>query len=39
VTKMEGAAHNPVATVKFEHNGEKKIMLNYAQGKLRVVKS
>jgi DNA helicase-2/ATP-dependent DNA helicase PcrA len=39
VIKMEGAAHNPVATVKFEHNGEKKIMLNYAQGKLRVVKS
>lgn len=35
VTKMEGAAHNPVATVKFENNGEKKIMLNYA--KLRIV--
>ena len=35
VIKMEGAAHNPIATVKFEHNGEKKIMLNYA--KLRVV--
>ncbi len=35
VIKMEGAAHNPVATVKFEHNGEKKIMLNYAQ--LRIV--
>jgi len=35
VTKMEGAAHNPVATVKFELNGEKKIMLNYA--KLRIV--
>jgi DNA helicase-2/ATP-dependent DNA helicase PcrA len=35
VVKMEGAAHNPVATVKFEHNGEKKIMLNYA--KLRIV--
>ncbi|MEO9020856.1 MAG: 3'-5' exonuclease, partial [Ginsengibacter sp.] len=35
VLKMEGAAHNPVATVKFEHNGEKKIMLNYA--KLRIV--
>ncbi|MEO6187926.1 MAG: UvrD-helicase domain-containing protein [Ginsengibacter sp.] len=31
VIKMEGAAHNPVATVKFEHNGEKKIMLNYAR--------
>ena len=36
VIKMEGSAHNPVATVKFEHNGEKKIMLNYA--KLRIVK-
>ena len=35
VMKMEGAAHNPVATVKFENNGEKKIMLNYA--KLRIV--
>ena len=37
VIKMEGAAHNPIATVKFEHNGEKKIMLNYA--KLRIVNS
>ena len=35
VTKMEGAAHNPIATVKFEYNGEKKIMLNYA--KLRIL--
>ncbi|MBL7729583.1 MAG: UvrD-helicase domain-containing protein, partial [Chitinophagaceae bacterium] len=35
VIKMEGAAHNPIATVKFENNGEKKIMLNYA--KLRIV--
>lgn len=35
VTKLEGSAHNPVATIKFEHNGEKKIMLNYA--KLRIV--
>jgi DNA helicase-2/ATP-dependent DNA helicase PcrA len=35
VTSMEGNAHNPIATVKFEHNGEKKIMLNYA--KLRIV--
>lgn len=35
VIKMEGAAHNPIATVKFEQNGEKKIMLNYA--KLRIV--
>ena len=35
VTSMEGNKHNPIATVKFEHNGEKKIMLNYA--KLRIV--
>jgi DNA helicase II / ATP-dependent DNA helicase PcrA len=35
VTKMEGAAHNPIATVQFELNGEKKIMLNYA--KLRIM--
>jgi DNA helicase-2/ATP-dependent DNA helicase PcrA len=35
VIKKEGAAHNPIATVKFENNGEKKIMLNYA--KLRIV--
>ncbi len=35
VTKMEGSAHNPIATVMFELNGEKKIMLNYA--KLRIV--
>jgi DNA helicase-2/ATP-dependent DNA helicase PcrA len=35
VLKMEGAAHNPIATVRFEHNGEKKIMLNYA--KLRII--
>lgn len=35
VIKKEGAAHNPIVTVKFENNGEKKIMLNYA--KLRIV--
>jgi DNA helicase II / ATP-dependent DNA helicase PcrA len=35
VIKKEGAAHNPIATIKFEHNGEKKIMLNYA--KLRII--
>lgn len=35
VVKMEGASHNPVATIKFELNGEKKIMLNYA--KLRIL--
>jgi DNA helicase-2/ATP-dependent DNA helicase PcrA len=32
---MEGSAHNPIATVQFDQNGEKKIMLNYA--KLRIV--
>lgn len=37
VLKMEGAAHNPIATVKFELNGEKKIMLNYA--KLRIIET
>jgi DNA helicase-2/ATP-dependent DNA helicase PcrA len=31
VTKMEGSQHNPVATIRFEVNGEKKIMLNYAK--------
>ena len=36
VLKMEGAAHNPIATINFKLNGEKKIMLNYA--KLRIVK-
>ncbi len=35
ITHLEGAAHNPVATIKFEMNGEKKIMLNYA--KLRII--
>lgn len=35
VTRIEGSAHNPVATIVFENNGEKKIMLNYA--KLRIV--
>jgi ATP-dependent DNA helicase UvrD/PcrA len=35
IIKMEGAAHNPVATVRFEFNGDKKIMLNYAR--LRIV--
>jgi DNA helicase-2/ATP-dependent DNA helicase PcrA len=37
IIKMEGSAHNPVATVRFDFNGEKKIMLNYA--KLRIVES
>ena len=36
VTKLEGSQHNPVATIKFDVNGEKKIMLNYA--KLMIVK-
>ncbi|RPD43824.1 MULTISPECIES: ATP-dependent helicase [Chitinophagaceae] len=31
VVKLEGSAHNPVATIKFDQNGEKKIMLNYAK--------
>lgn len=35
IVKMEGASHNPMALIKFETNGEKKILLNYA--KLRVV--
>jgi DNA helicase-2/ATP-dependent DNA helicase PcrA len=37
VLKLEGSQHNPVATIKFEENGEKKIMLNYA--KLMIVTS
>ncbi len=35
VKKVEGSAHNPIATIQFENNGERKIMLNYA--KLRIV--
>lgn len=35
IVKIEGGAHNPIATIQFEHNGEKKIMLNYA--KIRIV--
>lgn len=35
IVTMEGASHNPIATIHFEQNGEKKIMLNYA--KLRIV--
>ena len=31
VLKLEGSAHNPIATIKFDLNGEKKIMLNYAK--------
>ncbi|HEX2607078.1 MAG TPA: ATP-dependent DNA helicase, partial [Flavisolibacter sp.] len=37
VIKLEGSSHNPVATIKFEVNGEKKIMLNYA--KLMIITS
>jgi DNA helicase II / ATP-dependent DNA helicase PcrA len=35
VIKLEGSSHNPIATVRFDLNGEKKIMLNYA--KLRIL--
>jgi len=35
VIQLEGSAHNPIATIRFDKNGEKKIMLNYA--KLRVL--
>lgn len=35
VLKIEGAAHNPMAFIKFELNGEKKILLNYAR--LRII--
>jgi DNA helicase II / ATP-dependent DNA helicase PcrA len=35
VKTVEGSAHNPVANITFELNGEKKIMLNYA--KLRIL--
>ncbi|MCH5683351.1 hypothetical protein LWM68_03095 [Niabella sp. W65] len=35
IIKMEGASHNPMAIIKFETNGEKKILLNYAR--LRIV--
>jgi DNA helicase-2/ATP-dependent DNA helicase PcrA len=35
VMRLEGAKHNPIATIAFELNGEKKIMLNYA--KLRIL--
>jgi DNA helicase-2/ATP-dependent DNA helicase PcrA len=36
IVSLEGSQHNPVATIKFDVNGEKKIMLNYA--KLMIVK-
>lgn len=31
IIRMEGSVENPTATIKFEHNGEKKILLNYAR--------
>lgn len=31
IIKLEGSQQNPVATIKFENAGEKKIMLNYAR--------
>ena len=31
ILKIEGSHLNPIATVKFDKNGEKKIMLNYAK--------
>jgi DNA helicase-2/ATP-dependent DNA helicase PcrA len=37
IEKLEGASHNPIATILFDINGEKKIMLNYA--KLRIVEN
>ncbi len=35
VLKMENIVHNPAATISFDLNGEKRIMLHYA--KLRIV--
>ena len=35
VVSIDGSVHNPIATINFATNGEKKIMLNYA--KLRIV--
>ncbi len=31
VEQVEGSAHNPIATIKFDIGGDKKIMLNYAK--------
>ncbi len=36
IQKIEGSSHNPIATIAFEHYGEKKIVLNYA--KMSIVK-
>lgn len=35
IQNIEGSAHNPIATILFDQNGEKKIMLQYA--KIRIV--
>lgn len=34
IIKLEGASHNPMALIKFDHNGDKKILLNYAKLKI-----
>ena len=31
IKEIEGSAHNPIALILFDNNGEKKIMLNYAK--------
>ncbi|MGI9137537.1 MAG: ATP-dependent helicase, partial [Sediminibacterium sp.] len=31
IKDIEGSAHNPIALILFDKNGEKKIMLNYAK--------
>ncbi|MCX6331314.1 MAG: UvrD-helicase domain-containing protein [Bacteroidetes bacterium] len=31
IKEIEGSAHNPIALIFFDKNGEKKIMLNYAK--------
>ncbi len=31
IKEIEGSAHNPIAQILFDLNGEKKIMLNYAK--------
>jgi DNA helicase-2/ATP-dependent DNA helicase PcrA len=37
IKEIEGSAHNPIALILFDTNGEKKIMLNYA--KLSIITS
>ena len=37
IKEIEGSAHNPIALILFDNNGEKKIMLNYA--KLSIIPS